>query len=411
MPSPSHDDEPHVRRAIELAMEGRGLVEPNPMVGCVIVRDGRIIGQGFHRRFGGPHAEREALADCAGGARGASVYVTLEPCCHSGKKTPPCAPALIEAAVARVVVGCADPNPQVSGGGIALLRAAGIDVRLGVLEPECRQLIAPFFATARLKRPYITVKWAQSADGKVAGPAGRRTQLAGPASMRLVHELRTRSDAIVIGIGTALADDPLLTVRDVPVLRRPLRVVLDSHLRLPPHSRLVRSCAERTRQQPAGGPANPSQGAGTAADCPLAVYALEPADDAARQRRRVLIDAGVRVVSVPPGNDRRIDLGFVMSDLAAQGATHVLVDAGPALAAALMTANLVDRVWTFHTPRRIDDPTAPAAPLVEYPISGQVRLGDDVLVEHLNPLSGAFFDLRPSPDLWRAMAEAQAQGS
>src|SRR5438093_6161396 len=192
-------DEQMMRRAIRLAMNGRGLVEPNPMVGCVIVKDGRIIGEGYHQKFGGPHAEPNALANCSESPRGATAYTTLEPCCHTNKKTPPCVPRLIEAKVGRVVIGCLDPDPNVDGRGAQLLRQAGIEVTAPVLEPECKQLIAPFIARTVHQRPYVTLKWAETADRKVAGPDGKRMQITGLESQRLVHELRARSDAILVG--------------------------------------------------------------------------------------------------------------------------------------------------------------------------------------------------------------------
>src|SRR5258706_1600598 len=179
-------DEGFMRRAIELAARGRGSVEPNPMVGCVIVQGERIIADGYHQKFGQPHAEREALSAARESPRGATVYVNLEPCCHTNKKTPPCRPALIEANVAKVVVGCADPNPEVSGKGIESLRAAGIEVQVGPLEAECKQLNAAYFAKVLASRPYVTLKWAQSADGKVAGPHGQRKQISNELSMKVV---------------------------------------------------------------------------------------------------------------------------------------------------------------------------------------------------------------------------------
>src|SRR4051812_15631254 len=179
-------DESFMRRCIELAARGRGSVEPNPMVGCVIVRDGRIIGDGYHQQFGGPHAEREALKSCRESPRGATVYVNLEPCSHTNKKTPPCVPALIEAGVGKVVVGCVDPNPQVSGKGMEALRAAGIEAKVGLLESESKQLNAAFFATIAAGRPYVTLKWAQSADGKVAGPRGQRKQISNELAMKVI---------------------------------------------------------------------------------------------------------------------------------------------------------------------------------------------------------------------------------
>src|SRR5262245_46448614 len=198
-------------------MKGRGRVEPNPMVGCVIVKDGRVIGEAYHGRFGGPHAEPGALAACTENCRGATAYVTLEPCCHTNKKTTPCAPKLIEAGIARVVMGCTDPNPNVDGRGVNMLRAAGIDVVGPILERETKQLNAAFFKGTLFARPYVTLKWAESSDGKVAGAGGKRSQISNDRAMKVVHEMRARSDTILVGINTVLADDPQLTVRNVEI--------------------------------------------------------------------------------------------------------------------------------------------------------------------------------------------------
>src|SRR5947209_7612113 len=174
MMAASASDEDFMRRAIRLAMRGRGTVEPNPMVGCIIAKGARAIGQGWHRQFGGAHAEPNALASCTETAEGATAYVTLEPCCHTDKKTPPCVPKLIEAKLARVVIGCIDPNPDVAGKGCRELKEAGIAVDVGICEKEAKQLAAPFFASIEQRRPYVTLKWAQTSDGKVAGPGGAR---------------------------------------------------------------------------------------------------------------------------------------------------------------------------------------------------------------------------------------------
>jgi diaminohydroxyphosphoribosylaminopyrimidine deaminase/5-amino-6-(5-phosphoribosylamino)uracil reductase len=187
-------DEQFLRRAIRLAMNGRGGVEPNPMVGCLIVKNGRIIGEGFHAKFGGPHAEPTALASCDENPEGATAYVTLEPCCHRNKQTPPCVPRLIKSRIGRVVIGCLDPNPHVNGRGMAMLRDADIGVDGPLLEAECKQLIAPFIARTVFGRPYVTLKWAQTADGKIAGPGGRRMQISNEHSMAVVHTLRARCD-------------------------------------------------------------------------------------------------------------------------------------------------------------------------------------------------------------------------
>jgi pyrimidine deaminase RibD-like protein len=212
------DDEPHLRRAIRLATNGRGLVEPNPMVGCVIVKDGRVIGEGLHQQYGHPHAEPNALASCSESPEGATAYVTLEPCCHTNKQTPPCVPRLIAAKISRVVIGCLDPNPDVNGNGVRQLREAGIVVDGPLLEAECKQLIAPFIAKTVFNKPYITMKWAESADGKVAGPSGNRVQISNPTSSHQVQLLRSRCDAVLVGINTVISDDPILLPRGVPRL-------------------------------------------------------------------------------------------------------------------------------------------------------------------------------------------------
>ena len=234
-------DEEYLHRAIRLAINGRGRVEPNPMVGCVIVKNDRIIGEGFHQQYGHPHAEPHALANCTESPERATAYVTLEPCCHTNKQTPPCVPRLIDAKIARVVVGCVDPNPDVNGKGVAQLRAAGISVDTSLLEAECKQLIAPFIARTRQHRPYITMKWAQSLDGKIACPGGKRVQISNAASSHQVQLLRSRCDAILVGINTVLNDDPTLLPRNVPMLRPCRRIVLDRQLRLPTDSQLVKT--------------------------------------------------------------------------------------------------------------------------------------------------------------------------
>jgi len=367
--------ETFMRRALELAARGRGNVEPNPMVGCVIVQSGRIIGDGYHQQFGGPHAEREALKACRESPRGATVYVNLEPCCHTDKKTPPCVPALIEAGVARVVIGCVDPNPHVSGKGIEALRTAGIDVKTGVLEPESKQLNAPFFARIVASRPYVTLKWAQSADGKVAGPHGHRTQISNQLSMKLVHELRARSDAILVGIGTVLADDPLLTARLARYRRPLLRAVLDSSLRIPLQSRLVK----------------------TAGDGNVIIYCDTTENNS--HKAKTLHEAGLEVVGIAMGRMGKPSPKFVLADLAKRGVSHLLVDAGPTLGQSLIDQSLADRVWIIHSPMKIDSPQAPSAPVAPYQEVATLNLHGDRLVELLNPFSEVFFAPAPSPDI------------
>lgn len=363
-------DEQTMRRAIALAMRGRGAVEPNPMVGCVIVKDGRVIGEGWHQRFGEPHAEPNALAACTESPAGATAYVTLEPCCHTNKKTPPCVPKLIAAKVARVVIGCLDPSEQVAGRGVAQLRDAGIEVTVGICEAACRQLIAPFYARLVLRRPYITLKWARTIDGKVSGPGGARLRITGATANDRVQGLRSRSDAILVGVNTVLADDPLLTVRGRPIIRPLTRVVLDRQLRTPFESQLVR----------------------TAREYPLLICCSSHADEG---RAMALEDAGVRVEVVQ-------GLQEVMGLLHGGGCTHLLVEPGPTLAASFIAANLVDRVWLFRSGRVTSpDPTAIWAPFLPPDV---IRVAErdsclDELQEFLNLRSEAFFAPEPSADL------------
>jgi len=379
MASAIDQDLTFLRQAIRLAMNGRGGVEPNPMVGCLLVRNGQVIGRGFHRRFGGPHAEPQAIADAhlhGQATCGATAYVTLEPCCHTSKKTPPCVPVLIEAQVSRVVVACSDPNPQVSGRGLEQLRAAGIEVSAGIMEAEGRQLIAPYIAGIVHRRPYVTLKWAQSADGKVAGPAGKRTQISNAASMRLVQQLRARSDAILVGVETVLKDDPLLTARDVENARPLIRCVVDTNLRLPAESRLIKTT---------------DQGR-------IVLYCSRDAFRTRPDAVQRLVSGGVLVVPTGTDSSGRIALPDVLHDLYARGATHLLVEGGPTVAKAFIAQNLADRAWVFESTMRIESPTAPAAPRVEYPATGMADVEGDRLTEHLNPQSSVHFALEQSAD-------------
>src|SRR5437899_38830 len=363
-----------MRRAIELAARGRGSVEPNPMVGCVIVQRGRIIGDGYHQRYGGPHSEREALSAARESPRGATVYVNLEPCCHTNKKTPPCVPALIEAGVAKVLVGCIDPNPHVSGKGIQALQAAGIEVKIGLLEAEAKQLNSAYFAKVLAARPYVTLKWAQSSDGKVAGPRGQRKQISNELSLKVVHELRARSDAILVGIGTVLADDPILTARTASKKRPLIRAVLDSRLRIPPTSRLVN----------------------TANEGKVIVYCAPENDEISRnvplkRGTFLLIERGLEVVEAPLGRMGRPSPTFVLADLAKRGVAHLLVAAGPTLGQTPLDQALADRIWIIQSPITLAAADAPAAPIAPYPQVDSIDLHGDRLIEMLNPHSHVFF--------------------
>jgi diaminohydroxyphosphoribosylaminopyrimidine deaminase/5-amino-6-(5-phosphoribosylamino)uracil reductase len=366
----SASDDQFLHRAIRLAMNGRGGVEPNPMVGCVIVKNDQIIGEGFHAQYGGPHAEPTALAACTEDPRSATAYVTLEPCCHLDKQTPPCVPRLIEAGIARIVIGCLDPNPQVNGKGAALLRDAGIQVDHSALENECQQLIAPFIARTVLHRPYVTLKWAQSADGKIAGPGGVRMQISNPQSMHAVHRLRARCDAVLVGINTVLVDDPLLTARFVATARPLLRCVLDRRLQLPLDSKLVQTAHE-----------NPVM-----VGCdPLSLGS--PAAEA-------LAAAGVEVIAAHSIPDFLKTLGGLK-------VTHLIVEPGPILARAFFEEGLADRLWVFDCARRVNDTSAPNAATIplNFRQSGEIHFGDDMLHEYLHTSGRVIFANSASADL------------
>ncbi len=360
------DPTPFMRTALRLAQRGRGWVEPNPMVGCVLVRDRRVIGQGYHRRFGGPHAEVNALRDCArrgNSPRGATAYVTLEPCCHHGK-TPPCTEALIAAKVARLVAAMRDPFPQVAGRGAASLRAAGIGVEFGLCDPEARRLNEAYLHRLATALPWVIVKWAQTLDGRIATASGDSRWVSNEASRRLVHQLRARVDAVVVGIGTVLADDPLLTARGVPVRRAALRVVIDPRLRLPERCALLRSAH--------------------------GVLVATRQTDSLKAKR--LQDRGVELFPLT-GESRRADLAPLLGHLVERHrATNILVEGGAALTGSLLEQGLVNQVLAFVTPRILGDDKAIAAVsglrcaamrhARELSLRAVKRLGDDVMLDY-----------------------------
>ncbi len=313
--------------ALKLARRGEGLVEPNPMVGCVIVEYGQIIGQGHHRCFGGPHAEIEALRSCTSSPAGATVYCTLEPCAHFGK-TPPCVNALIEAGVSRVVIPMLDPNPAVNGRGVRALRRAGIEVHVGALADQAARQLRSFTTRVRHERPYVIAKWAQSLNGLlVPGPTESRW-ISGEASRRRVHQLRARVDAIMVGAGTVLRDDPLLTARDVPFKRLAMRWVVDGRLRIPASSRLVQTAGQ------------------------FATIVFTTTQASQSRKAKILRRAGVEVV---PCRARRgmIALDEMLRLDAFSGVTNLLVEGGPTLLNQLFRANLVDEAHVFVAPRLI----------------------------------------------------------
>ncbi|HUT09731.1 MAG TPA: bifunctional diaminohydroxyphosphoribosylaminopyrimidine deaminase/5-amino-6-(5-phosphoribosylamino)uracil reductase RibD [Thermoguttaceae bacterium] len=309
----------HMRRALELAARGEGRVEPNPMVGCVIARGAEIIGEGWHRRFGGDHAEVEALRLAGDRAAGATMFVTLEPCCHHGK-TPPCTEAVRRAGIGRVVVAQRDPFPQVAGGGLAELQAAGVAVDVGLLEEDARAINAPYLKLVETGRPWVIAKWAMTLDGKIATRTGSSQWISCEASREIVHALRGRVDAIMVGRETARCDDPQLTARP-PGPRTALRVVADTGASLSSQSRLVR----------------------TAGEVPVLVAAGHAADEADRRR---LTEAGCEVF-LCDGDTHAARLGSLLEELGRRRLTNLLVEGGGRLLGSLLDARAIDEVHVF----------------------------------------------------------------
>ena len=327
------DDIAYMRHALRLAERGQGNTAPNPAVGCVIVsRDGHIVGRGWTGVGGRPHAETIALAQARGLAKGATAYVTLEPCAHHGK-TPPCADALVKAQVARVVGATVDPDSRVSGAGFARLEAAGIEVTRGVLEGQARVLNLGFFKRLNEGRPLVALKIAQSADGFAADEKGNSKWVTGARARAHGHLMRATHDAILVGIATALADDPALTCRLLGLeARSPLRVVLDSRLRLPPDSQLAR----------------------TAKDIPVLVFTTATAGGDA------LTAQGVQIERVSADCEGRPDIGAVLQALGKRGLNRVLVEGGPQVHASLLKCNLVDFIHLYRAPLLIGQGGLPA---------------------------------------------------
>jgi len=314
-----------MRQALDLAEQGRGLTLPNPMVGAVVVTPaGEVVGEGFHARAGGPHAEVEALRAAGARARGATLYVTLEPCSHYGR-TPPCATAIVEAGVARVVAALGDPNPLVAGRGLAILREAGVEVVTGVGAADAERQNRVFLTAMRERRPHVTLKAAMTLDGKIADLHGASKWITGEATRRSAHRLRSESDAIVVGVGTVLRDDPELTVRlERPWPREPLRVVLDTGARTPREARLIR--------------------AGTPERALIVVGANAP-----EERARGLATAGASVVRCPT-TDGRVSLDSLLAELFTREIRAVLVEGGGEVHASFLDAGLVDRVAVYVAP-------------------------------------------------------------
>ncbi len=339
--------------ALELARRVLGTTSPNPAVGAVVVRDGRVVGRGATRPVGGPHAERVALAEAGGLARGATLYVTLEPCCHQGR-TPPCTDAIIEAGIAEVHVATLDPNPLVNGRGVRALIDRGIRVVVGEHEAEARRLNEWFFKYITTGRPFVLAKYAMTLDGKVAARTGDSRWVTGPAARAYVHRLRAQVDAVVVGVGTVLADDPALTARPEefggpPPTRQPLRVVVDSRGRTPPAARVLDGTA------------------------PTLIAATPLADP---EKLEAFKARGAEVLILPAAGGR-VDLEALMAELGRRQVAWLLVEGGGRLLGSLFDLGLIDRVLAFVAPKLIGGAEAPG------PVggSGRPRMADAVRLE------------------------------
>ena len=352
-----------MRAALTLARRGLGTVWPNPAVGCVILNDGRVVGRGWTQPGGRPHGETEALRRAGEAARGAVAHVSLEPCCHWGQ-TPPCVDALIAAGVRRVVVALEDPDPRVAGQGLRRLRAAGLDVDVGLCAEEAAELNAGFLSRLRLGRPLVTFKLATSLDGRIATASGESQWITGPPARERAHALRASHDAIMVGTGTVVADDPQLTCRQ-PGLghRSPVRVDIDRHLRIPRAARIIAD-AHRV---------------------PTWVLTLRSADPG---RRAAFLANGVTLIDVNDDGEEQIDLAAALGALGERGITRLLVEGGARLAAAFFRARLVDRLVWVHAPLVIGGDGIPAiagfdlAALVDaraFERLSTETIGDDVL--------------------------------
>ncbi len=326
------EEEGFMRLALSLARKGRGMAHPNPLVGAVVVRDGRVVGRGFHRGPGTDHAEVAALRKAGEAARGATLFVTLEPCNHHGR-TPPCTEAIRKAQLKRVVIARRDPNPRVSGGGVENLKEAGIEVEEGLLEEHARELNRGWEKFISTGLPFVTLKVGMAADGRIATRTGKSRWITGERSRRRVHEMRRASDAVLTGVGTVIADDPELTVREVPLrgAKQPMRVVLDSRLRIPPRAALT-----------AGGP-------------PTLILTTTDHD---RRKAELLRGQGVRVEEVT-SRSGRVCVESALRRLAEIGIVDVLVEAGTTLNSSLIEAGLVDRLCLFVAPKVIGGDRAP----------------------------------------------------
>lgn len=324
-------EENYMRYALELAKKGIGYVNPNPLVGAVLVKENQIIGEGYHKKFGGLHAEREAFQNTKESANGATLYVTLEPCCHYGK-TPPCTDVIIESGVSKVVIGCSDPNPKVAGKGIEQLKKHGIQVQVGVLRKECEELNRIFFHYIKTKTPYVLMKYAMTLDGKIATVIGESKWITGEKAREEVQRTRHQYSAIMVGIGTVIKDDPSLTCR-IPNGKNPIRIICDTNLKIPLHSKVVQTAKE------------------------VETWIVTCKQERNREKEMVLKEAGCTLLSFSPKKQEKegenkmgIPLKELMEELGKRGVDSVLLEGGAELNASALKEGIVNRVQAYIAP-------------------------------------------------------------
>jgi diaminohydroxyphosphoribosylaminopyrimidine deaminase/5-amino-6-(5-phosphoribosylamino)uracil reductase len=349
--------------ALELAKKGCGWVNPNPMVGAVIVKNDHIIGQGYHERYGELHAERNALASCQEDPQGATLYVTLEPCCHHGK-TPPCTDAILEKGIGRVVIASPDPNPLVAGKGVQILRENGIEVEEGILREACDNLNKVFFHFIKTQTPYVLMKYAMTMDGKIATASGLSQWITGETARKRVHEDRHRYRAIMVGVGTVLADDPLLTCR-LPDRKNPIRIICDTHLRTPLHAQVVKTTDQ--------------------AETILATCCKDP------DKQRPYLERGCQVITTPETADGHLDLSQLMLELGKRKIDSIMLEGGATLNWSALKSGIVHQVEAYLAPKLFGGAAAKApiggegvhSPDAAYRLTPPIihRLGDDILLE------------------------------
>lgn len=355
-------DEQWMKRVLRLAAKGKGRTSPNPMVGAIVVRRGTVVGEGHHAKAGEAHAEILALRQAAEKSKGATLYLNLEPCTHYGR-TPPCTPVVVKSGVKRVVLGMEDPNPLVKGKGVRTLREAGIEVRLGILEKECRRLNEAFCKYITKREPFVILKAAATLDGKIATRDGASKWISSEASRRLVHQLRNEVDGVLVGIGTVLKDDPLLTAR-IPGGRDPFRIILDSHLKIPEQANVLGTSPSKT--------------------------IIVTTERASREKIETLEGKGTQILRVD-SREGRVNLKSCLSSLGEKGITSLLVEGGSQVYGAFLDEGLVDKFLLFLAPRLMGDEEAlsifggrgvatlqEATPLREVKVK---RVGGDILIE------------------------------